>query len=618
MKLYGSWPAKLAQVLFGLSFLVLFMARDTNAGKKPVPMTTDWSHRHLVFSTPKSLTRQIRLSSNPRYAQQSIRKNAQKRVDQKGWRWRRAPEKPTLLQGDWSIYMGPGATVGARNYPAKYSFDATSVRCAADSEGNLLPKPDFVVYNTGLPGSATQASILALTNLYVGTCNTDTVDAPNVYWAYNTGADGAVVTSTVLSGDGNQVAFVQNTADAAKLVLLKWAAYDGSPSNPTTLTSQATADDYHTCTAPCMYTMSFSTENGGMASTDTGSSPFYDYAHDELYAGDNYGFLHKFTGVFKGAPAEVVSTTRNIWPANVVAGFNLRSPVFDDGTNQVFVCDVEGVLYRVDATRGSGDCGRGSNDCHFTVKLADAGFDDAPLVDSTTGNVYVFARGDLGGGGSPSPNQRVGVFQFHTDFPYNASATNQGAEVVVSSNNVLPVRFYAGDFDNTYYNSADGTGNLYVCGTNSGVMALWRIPVNAGVLGTPAPGPTLTTAIAGCSPVTEFFNPNITSPANPNGTDFIFVGVAGSAQTNATINCPSNTTGCIMSFDITHPAAWGGGTPTSATAAVAGGSSAIVVDNSSSATGASQIYFTPLANQLCTTSGGTGGCAIQASQAALR
>jgi len=44
----------------------------------------------------------------------------------------------------------------------------------------------------------------------------------------------------------------------------------------------------------------------------------------------------------------------------------------------------------------------------------------------------------------------------------------------------------------------------------------------------------------------------------------------------------------------------------------------IVVDNNGPvANGESQIYFTPLADQACPTSTGTGGCAIQASQSAL-
>ena len=53
----------------------------------------------------------------------------------------------------------------------------------------------------------------------------------------------------------------------------------------------------------------------------------------------------------------------------------------------------------------------------------------------------------------------------------------------------------------------------------------------------------------------------------------------------------------------------------------AGGSSGIVVDNtvgSGTLAGTSQVYFSTQANQICTTSGGTGGCAIQASQSALK
>ena len=173
--------------------------------------------------------------------------------------------------------------------------------------------PDFVVYNTSLAGSATQATIAAFTNLYVGTCTTVSVDSPNTYWAYNTGTAGAVVTSVVLSGDGNQVAFVQNNATTATLVLLKWAAYDGFLAGPTTPVNSATAADYNTCVTttrgPCMFTITFSTANGGAAAFDTNSSPFYDYAHDTLYVGNDTGYLHKFTPVFNGAPAEVVSST---------------------------------------------------------------------------------------------------------------------------------------------------------------------------------------------------------------------------------------------------------------------------------------------------------------------
>jgi hypothetical protein len=55
--------------------------------------------------------------------------------------------------------------------------------------------------------------------------------------------------------------------------------------------------------------------------------------------------------------------------------------------------------------------------------------------------------------------------------------------------------------------------------------------------------------------------------------------------------------------------------------ASAGGTSGIIIDNfvsSGTLPGASQVYFSTLTNQTCATSGTTGGCAMQASQAALK
>jgi hypothetical protein len=54
--------------------------------------------------------------------------------------------------------------------------------------------------------------------------------------------------------------------------------------------------------------------------------------------------------------------------------------------------------------------------------------------------------------------------------------------------------------------------------------------------------------------------------------------------------------------------------------AAAGGASGIIVDNAvapGTQAGASQVYFSTLGNQACT-GGGTGGCAVQASQSALQ
>lgn len=55
--------------------------------------------------------------------------------------------------------------------------------------------------------------------------------------------------------------------------------------------------------------------------------------------------------------------------------------------------------------------------------------------------------------------------------------------------------------------------------------------------------------------------------------------------------------------------------------ASSGGTSGIIIDNtvgSGTLAGASQVYFSTQGNQTCVTSGGTGGCAVQASQSALQ
>jgi len=158
---------------------------------------------------------------------------------------------------------------------------------------------------------------------------------------------------------------------------------------------------------------------------------------------------------------------------------------------------------------------------------------------------------------------------------------------------------------------------MYVCSNalvaGAPVTSVWQIPITAGLLGTPVQGPQLATTNAECSPMTEFMN---------GTTDRIFVSVVNHSLTAAPIGCPVATTGCIMSFDITNPATWGTTTGTAATAGVTGtlGTSGIIIDGSTGTAGSSQIYFTPLASGNCTTASGQGigGCAIQASQAAIQ
>ena len=350
MKPKNSWRIRVAQILLGAAFvLALLMVRGAKAGDEHVHLVTDWSHRHLVYSEPRSLMQRFELSTHTRYVQQWMRRNSERRHDRDEWRWRRAPEgRNDLLHGDWSMDMGAGATVGADNYPAKFSFDPTSANCQTPAPGSGQ-QPDFVVYNTGLTGSSSQASIVAFTNLYTS-CMGGT---PLTYWAYNTGLGGAVVTSPVLSFDGTQVAFVVNTSAAATLVILRWQAGFGHPREP----CDAPSGSCTALTAPCMTTITFSTANGDTISTPTPSHRLSMIIKDDtIYVGDDGGFLHKFTGVFLGTPAEVVSSTVGVslWPAGSLTG-GLRpsqQPRICPEPSLALVTASDGVLYAVDATMG--------------------------------------------------------------------------------------------------------------------------------------------------------------------------------------------------------------------------------------------------------------------------
>jgi hypothetical protein len=707
MNLNHSWQIRLAQILVGAALVILLVnVGGTNAQNGPVHSTSDWSHHHLIFSTPNTLAGRIQLSSNPRYVQQWVRRNAERKLAANASPSHTAQTTP--LQGDWSMNMGTNARVGPGVYPAKFSFDITTANCATATQ------PDFVVFNMSLAGNNTsvtasatgqfsgqtgvititnpslshtlvmspalanantgsgtgtyirgsngteasnfitainiagngdfvgvtgfssggansilhatstgtggnsiqvsssgsftwltgptftggangQADIMAFDNLYSGCTGTK----PTPYWAYNTG--GAVVTSPVISLDGKQVAFIQTQGGFANLVVLTWkASATDNFNNPTSPTSVA-AGSYQGCTAPCMTVIPFSFT--GNPRTDTNSSPFYDFAQDTIYVGDNGGRLRKFTHVFNGAPAE---TTTSGWPVLLTANNVNSSPVYDHTTNKVFVGDTGGFLYSVTVPTPPA--------VPVVVKSARVGFTfgilDGPVIDSSAGTVYVYVANNSA---AAPPTGNSAVFQFKTNFAANTSGTT-----VTIGDSSGSARGFAGDFDNAYFSSPSGNaGHLYVCGSVAGGVSymptLWQIPITGtGAMGVPVQGPQLATVNnIPCSPVVEVFN-------SGTSKDLIFLSVTNRANTAAPIACPSNLAGCLMSFDVTSGAAISpAGTTTTATLRVAGGASGVIIDNTSSFAGASQVYFTPLTNQACATSGGFGGCAIQASQAGL-
>lgn len=680
--------------LLGLVVLGWFVTGWAASPARP-GFPTDWSHRHIVFSRPANPRIAAKIEADPRYWQQFARRNVTRVLSEDGSNnvelstsaLRNALK--TSARPDWSEDLGSGASVGAGNFPAKYTFQITTANCA--NAGT----PDYVVFTTGLVGSSTQASVVAFDNLYSG-C---TGSAPQTYWAYNTG--GPVLTSPVISLDGSQVAFVQSTAGSsgqASLVVLKWKAGTGTVGAPMTLI-EVPNSSYRACVAPCMTTVTLRS-SGGAPVDDRTSSAVPDYINDALYVGGTSSWLHKISGVFSGTPGEVTTGgfPVQLYPTNANTLF---SPALDPTTGNIIVGDAGGYLFRVSST---GLVTRSAQLDH-AVGVKDL------IVDPTVGVIYAFISKDA--------SNRSGVYFLSESF--SAGAT--GTEATVGASSGTPATLYEGDFDNNYLNSVNATGNMYVCGNTGGAPTLYQIAISNGGPGTVVTGPVLSSSNTGCSPATDISNPNATGGTN----EWVFAGVEASGLGDS---CASG--GCVMNF-ITQPwqashayslgqrvldthfqiqvvrtagtsganapgwnttignstadaavrwvnqgphtpshVSWtanhayalraeildtngnveavttagtssgtqptwsttvgaflndGGvrwrnvGAVATASIAAAGGSSGIILDNvtpSGTIAGASQVYFSTLSNQSCPTSASTGGCAIQASQSALK
>jgi hypothetical protein len=521
-------------VRFGFGLLALVTLGWVLAGQaaKPVNVArsvpTDWSHGHLIFSHPATPEVAGRVANDPRYWQQLDRGRMRTMMMPAGLMERAASGSSAAgsvprrisgrrrMHGDWSVNLGSTGSVGASTFPAKYAFHSNVASCS-----------DFVVFSTGLQGSATQASIAAFNNLYSGGCS-GTV--PSVLWAYLTAPVPArILTSPALSRDGSQLAFVQTDGPDAQLVLLKWAANSSeSVTSPGTPTIVSLAN-YRACTAPCMTTFNLTDATGLIHNDDRKSSVFINYSGDTAWVGDSGGLLHQFTGVFLGTPAEVVN---GIFPVQVSSIGDLGSPVFDSGSQQVFAAGVvDGVLYRVDPVTGT--------------KIASGPLDASgnlvagPIVDSSLGTVYVSASND-GTTNCPGPAACSGVYQLTTTF----GAGTTGNEVAVGTSSATPNPMYHGFFDSAYLKSVNGTGNFYICGNTGGHPTVYQVPINADVFGTPTTVSVLTrTQNQPCSPLIDVNNPNTSGGASER----VFVSTALNAWPNI---CQGG--GCVISFVVTQ------------------------------------------------------------------
>ncbi len=263
-----------------------------------------------------------------------------------------------------------------------------------------------------------------------------------------------------------------------------------------------------------------------LGADDSNSSFYYDYGNDTAWVGDNGGKLHQYTNVFNTSllgtpPAEV---TTGGWPVPV-SGSALTSAVHDDTTDNTFVGDSSGFLYRVDNATAA---------VITSAKLdSGTGLTEGPVIDSSIQSVYVFSSSD--GAGSAA------VFQLSTSFGSGAT----GAEVQVGTSSVSTTPLYNGGFDHDYILSANSTGNMWVCGNPGGQPTLYEVSISAGQLGAVKAGPVIsTTGQTKCSPVTDVYNAALQGGGLPQ--EWIFMSVHGAGTPT-----PCGGVACVMNFKTT-------------------------------------------------------------------
>src|SRR5271165_1641027 len=108
------WLSAITLCLIGLTPSGLFSGHLFAHGQKAdseyrLPVVEDWTHRHLIYSAPGSVIRNLELQQEPRYIQQYLRRGV---LVRRPWPILRPPRGTNGLERDWGIPAGNGFTVG--------------------------------------------------------------------------------------------------------------------------------------------------------------------------------------------------------------------------------------------------------------------------------------------------------------------------------------------------------------------------------------------------------------------------------------------------------------------------------------------------------------------------
>lgn len=573
----------------------------------------DWSHHHVVYTNPGTAAEALAQGrfeqwymtvNNPRYIMQEMRRHPMLRamaaapdfasrvallrstsVDSSAMANAKKPPEGTLTN-DWNFDVGP-IGVGTGNFPAKFSFNGG------------VSSSDLAVFNTSEPGSGTAATLIGLTDLYVAT--------PTVAWAYNTTTGDTVATSVVFNLTGNQIAFISTQSSHAYLNVLRFHAAEGTaygtPVSPDF--KETTGATYSSCkttnpTKSCLLRLEFAN-----ADNDTNSSPYYDYASDTLWVGDNSGFIHEFTNVFNGSVAEKVSSGTTPWMSTAATTI-LTSPVYD-GSTYVYVGAANGYVYAFTVSSGAKHATSAS-----ALTGGGLGLTDSPLLDVAGGFLYE------GIGYDASTSHDSGITRV------NVPALTSVSEVYFGgSSTTVPV--FSGVFDNSHYLDGGTTGYITTCNAFSPDYYFNPIALSGFVAGTRTAYSSVSgdkyvevaSGLVTCSPQTEVLN---------GSDDYIFFSVASSANESAGGCTAGSGIACVYGFIVGNATTytWTGSGPNEGleipenTAGAQSSTSAIIIDNTATG-GGSNVYFTTNS----TTPGSpcshpsTADCAVQVTQSAL-
>ena len=527
------------------------------ANQPHIGLVQDWSHRHIVFTNTNDVQTRVKQASDLRALSFWIKRTRVQNPNGFAGGPIELPREATpsrlkrkgggtgggAISGvsvDWALPLGKGIGASIANYgglaagayPAKYSFDINATPDCIN---------DYIAMGLNTPGSATTPNVVGINNLYSnsvggGFCSGT---GPAAYFAYFTAS--ANPTSVVVSLDGTKIAWVENAATAVFHVLA-WKANDGTLAAPVQLSLHVVA------AAPVVNSGTMTSLN--LASTDTNSSPYYDYTTDTAYVGNNNGQLFKIKNVFcqtiasPGANSTCAGAAPSLaapgdgWAANpvsIIAGQILTSPVLDTyitapaAVPLVFVGASGGTVRARIASSGAAPT---TNSLAVGDGSASGGIVDPPVIDVTNHKLYV-ATGCNG-------TSALAVQNPYNSNGFGASLTaNIGRKTNIVT--ACPTdNMHAPTPDDAYITAIQSStttfsGNMIFCGAtqagNSNYQAvLYKFPVTNGTMGTTpvtsgntvADGFGVTAADAECSSITDVFNSNFAAP-----TERIYMGIGG-------------------------------------------------------------------------------------------